>query len=485
MKIDYRARRRFKSSFISSFIVVSMWLIGCSHTVEKPALHASGHEVAGHASEHHEHAFHDHDHGTGAAGPVLKGWFKDDYEAARAAAEKANVPLVVDIWAKWCSPCIDMHRRVSRHPNVVRYENRFVWLMLDTDADENRFPFHMFKTDRWPTYLIVNPLDEREIARLEGAQAISRFVSFLESGQKAFEASAAATDSARERFDAIRSAKRAAFQGDFESAAECYEAAVELETLPSRRAMLLKSQIESLTEGRELGDCLDAAEHVIDSPILSSVELDIIEMGIACSRQDGDVDHDFFEAAGAYLETHDSAEPTERSRRLGLLRTLYVVSGNRGKAHDVAVVHREFLDEVVSKTASEHEALKWDRSRAEVYLFLDEPKKLRSVFEHRAKVIPEEFEPHANLAWLALKLGDLETAATSARMAVSLAPDPQRGEVLSLFAEIVHTKGDRKTEGEVRRFLVEYYENLPPVLAPPGALKRAKGALSVFEQSSL
>ena len=72
---------------------------------------------------------------------------------------------------------------------------------------------------------------------------------------------------------------------------------------------------------------------------------------------------------------------------------------------------------------------------------------------------------------------------TSARLAISLAPDPERGEVLSLFADIVHTQGDRKTEGEVRRFLVEYYENLPPALAPAGALQRAKGALSIFERS--
>ena len=106
------------------------------------------------------------------------------------------------------------------------------------------------------------------------------------------------------------------------------------------------------------------------------------------------------------------------------------------------------------------------------------------MFEKRARDLSGAFEPHRNLAWLAYKIGNLDTALKSARIAVSLAPDPERGEVLSLLADIVHSQGDRKTEGEVRRFLVEYYESLPPVLTPFNALEKAKGALSRFEAST-
>src|ERR1700690_1905413 len=64
-------------------------------------------------------------------------WHEDDYEGARACAKQRGVPLVVDMWARWCHTCLSMSQYVLADPALAPFADRFVFAGIDTDKPGN------------------------------------------------------------------------------------------------------------------------------------------------------------------------------------------------------------------------------------------------------------------------------------------------------------------------------------------------------------
>jgi thiol-disulfide isomerase/thioredoxin len=131
--------------------------------------------------------------GSGTAAPVAcsggerKGpltWYEDDYPAALACARATARPLVIDMWAPWCHTCLSMSATVLVDPSLAPLAERFVWLALDTDREINAPVVSKFALQNWPTYFVIDPVDETIAGRWLGAAAIAPFRAFLNDGER-------------------------------------------------------------------------------------------------------------------------------------------------------------------------------------------------------------------------------------------------------------------------------------------------------------
>ena len=90
--------------------------------------------------------------------------WSDDYEAALAQAKEESKPLMVDVFATWCTPCQQMDEDVFSRAEVGEASREFVCVKVDGE----KYPDLRKKLEvaNYPTVLFLDP-DEREISRSE------------------------------------------------------------------------------------------------------------------------------------------------------------------------------------------------------------------------------------------------------------------------------------------------------------------------------
>lgn len=124
---------------------------------------------------------------SGAQNPD-EGWF-EEIEPAFAEARSVGKPVFIDFTGYTCTNCRQMEANVFPHPDVARrFENDFVLLRLYTDdldagPDLQRYQLDLTGTVALPTYAIVDPHNNRLVARLSGMVPVERFVAFLGEGR--------------------------------------------------------------------------------------------------------------------------------------------------------------------------------------------------------------------------------------------------------------------------------------------------------------
>ncbi len=166
---------------------------------------------------------------TTEAAPAKIEWIHDDYPAALAAAKKAGVPLVIDMWAEWCHTCISMQAYVLADRSLVPMANRFVWLAMDTDKETNAAALEKYPVNVWPTFFVVSPNDESVQARYLGAATVPQFREFLLQGEHGHQ-DAMTAGGKLDKEDPVallRAGDRAAIEGRWLAAETAYLAALE------------------------------------------------------------------------------------------------------------------------------------------------------------------------------------------------------------------------------------------------------------------
>ena len=88
----------------------------------------------------------------------------DDYQASLAQAKEENKPLMVDVFATWCTGCQQMDEDVFSRAEVGEASREFVCVKVDGE----KYPDLRDKLEvsNYPTVLFLDP-DEREISRSE------------------------------------------------------------------------------------------------------------------------------------------------------------------------------------------------------------------------------------------------------------------------------------------------------------------------------
>ena len=406
-------------------------------------------------------------------------WFEDDYERARGVAEARGVPLFVDVGATWCALCVKMDKGVLADHRLAVVSDRAVWLKLDVDTEENRFPFSLFQTRQWPTYLVVDPIKEVELARTSGALSEEGMLSFLHDAFGRFQRGGSYSDDARLYHSFLRRAKRAIFKGHGGDAIAFLKKAKRRLPEGDNATIEKISIIAGVAEAGDYAECVEESRSLLSSRLQAELQLTLLEIGVQCATalsargaEDAFVDAAIPVASTLWAALSVRDDIDVKNRLLKVQRSLLLLTDDRGAAVERAVVQQALLDTAAAAATVAEDAMRWDSDRCDVYLFLGHPEEMATVLRERIATLPERYEPLANLAHLAARSGDLDEALQCARDAVGIAPDPEIGEVLSLLADIYALRGEKEEEREVRQFLEEYYRTLPPVLSPKSPVSR-------------
>ena len=116
------------------------------------------------------------------------GWFVDDIEAAFGEAADQGRPVLIDFTGYTCTNCREMEANVFiRKPVIDRFESGYVLLRLYTDGLEKgedlaRYQLQLTGTVALPTYVVVEPVGRRVLAKRSGVMDLKKFSAFLDTG---------------------------------------------------------------------------------------------------------------------------------------------------------------------------------------------------------------------------------------------------------------------------------------------------------------
>lgn len=124
---------------------------------------------------------------SGSSFDSINGNWTENYEKAIAEAEQENIPVFIDFTGYTCTNCRAMESNVFPLPEVIEQFNKMKLVKLYTDggadAQKNQqLQFFLTGNVALPTYVILDPAEEKVLAMELGYIDSKKFVSFLEEG---------------------------------------------------------------------------------------------------------------------------------------------------------------------------------------------------------------------------------------------------------------------------------------------------------------
>ncbi len=96
-----------------------------------------------------------------------------DEQVLKASAE---TPVLVDLWAEWCSPCRVIAPLLKTL--VEEYDGRIKLAKVEVDEGENMKLAGRYQVRGFPTILLI--VDGEEVARFSGAKPLSFLREFVD-----------------------------------------------------------------------------------------------------------------------------------------------------------------------------------------------------------------------------------------------------------------------------------------------------------------
>jgi thioredoxin 1 len=104
--------------------------------------------------------------------------FKVDIEQfnEKVLAASNDTPVLVDLWADWCSPCLVIAPILKRF--ISEYEGELKLAKVEVDEGENMKLAGRYKVRGFPTIILINKAEE--VARFSGAKPLSFIREFID-----------------------------------------------------------------------------------------------------------------------------------------------------------------------------------------------------------------------------------------------------------------------------------------------------------------
>lgn len=411
-------------------------------------------------------------------------WFVDDYAAALKCAVTTKRPIVMDLWAPWCHTCLSMKTTVFTDAAMAAIADKFVFVAIDTDRDQNAATVAKYPLSAWPTFYVINPT-EQVAGRLVGSATAAQFVAFVQGSQLT-----AAPDSVA---SLITQGDQAVTRGDFAAAEPLFAAA--LQKAPAdfaRRPELVLALLQTKAKRDDAMGCVTLAVAEAAHMGNASSASDAMALAMGCAEQVAK-QNEAGAAAAKQMQTvaistwtkliNDPAAQLsvdDRSDAMANLRSALDEADRHNDALAIAEKQRTLLDETASKAASPLAASTYNWPRAEVYVYLGRALDIAPVLVASANALPTEYDPPYRAAWAFFKGQKYADAALWANKANALVYGPRKPRVVNLLIDIAKAQGDNAAELAARTELVATYKALPPSPANGKALTDAEAGLAAM-----
>jgi len=93
----------------------------------------------------------------------------------RVLAASHEVPVLIDLWAEWCSPCLVIAPLLKQL--VEEHQGKLKLAKIEVDEGENMKLAGHYKVRGFPTIILI--INGEEVARFSGAKPLSFLRNFI------------------------------------------------------------------------------------------------------------------------------------------------------------------------------------------------------------------------------------------------------------------------------------------------------------------
>ncbi|HUJ27741.1 MAG TPA: thioredoxin family protein [Myxococcales bacterium] len=377
-------------------------------------------------------------------------FIEDDYPKALAVARAQHKPVFVDFWATWCHSCLSMQRFVLADPGMKPVANDVVWLAIETETEKNKPVVEKYPLDGWPTFLLIDPANEKILGRFLGSGSVQEIRGFVEDGVRAMHG--ASNDPA---WIAQREGDAARNQGDFRGAAGAYGRAVSLSQADDpQRPERLNLYMAALRRLQDRATCVRTGVAEARGMPATAVGADFMAALFDCAEHDPKARELAMGRLREILDAKDAAlAADDRSDALANLSEMYDATSRHEKAAAAMRERAAVLEKAAAAAPDATMASTFDAHRTETYLYLKEPQKAEQLLAEREKQMPGDYNPPARLARVYFEEKKLPEAEAAVGRALDEMPKSQRRVgILELKRKILAAEG-KPTAGVLREQL--------------------------------
>jgi tetratricopeptide (TPR) repeat protein len=373
-----------------------------------------------------------------------------------------------------------MRAFVFTDPALTSQAGRFVWLELNTDLTANEPALQKHEADALPTFLVIDPKDEKVVLRWVGSFTVAQAEAFLAEAYEKAKGSAepaSAADAALDRADRLYGKRQYA-----EAAAAYREALTAAVPGWPREARAVEALLYSLQSTEAWPQALALARerlpHLAGTPSALIVATSGLDSALELPEQDpgraAAIAALEAELRAALADRRVNAAADDRSSAYSSLVAARKSSGDASGARRVAGEWVAFLEaEAVRATSPEQRAV-YDSHRMSAYLELGQPEKAVAMLSASERDLPRDYNPPNRLARVYAARGQWRQALAASARAETLAPGRARLRVLATRAELLQQKGDTAAARRTYDQAIAFGEALPAEERPARQIEQLR-----------
>ena len=387
--------------------------------------------------------------GTSGTSSAHLPFIENDYGRALSEARARHVPLFIDAWATWCHTCLSMRSYVFSDASLQPLSNRFVWLALDTEREENAPIVTRLAVKVLPTLLVVDPATEQPRITREGSLTATELARLLESD----DAGAGATPEA--------TARRVADLADSKRLPECVAAGAD--------------EAPRMPPGTALADVLRSALGcAADLPADAPARARLPELVGTGERVVGD--------PGEPILADDRSDLYDYL--VDALRSL----GRDDEAKRLAGAWVALLEDQAAHATTPAARAVFDAHRVLAYEAIGEPARAVPMLEQSERDFPGDYNPPARLGKVFFDMKRDDDAVAAIERALKLAYGPRKLRLWSLEADALVARGDGEGARRALQSALDFAATVPltgsyPLLRDALAARLKAYAPSGLEQT--
>jgi tetratricopeptide (TPR) repeat protein len=389
---------------------------------------------------------------------------ENDYPLALASARARTLPLFIDAWASWCHSCLSLRSFVFPDPALRRTAERFVWLSLDTEREENAPIVSKLGVRVLPTLYVVDPASEVPIVAWSGSLTATELADLLDDAELAFRRGEGGAASA-----ALLRGHRASADGKFGDAIGAYREA--LAVAPSgwpKRAQAVDGLVMRLADDKQFAACVvTGADEAPKLPPGTAIA-DVVRTAIGCAEElavgaSARARLPELAALGERLAS-DATQPILPDDRSDVFD--YVVGALQalGRAPDAKRVARAwatFLEDQAARASTPAARAVFDAHRLGAYEAIGEPERALPMLAQSEHDFPEDYNPPARMAKAYFAMKHYDEALSAIRRAIDRAYGPRKLQLWSLEADVYEAKGDQASAKRALQAALDFARTVP------------------------